>query len=146
MLYAALEGPILEGAVALVPPQLVVAEVGQKDVDPAVVVIVGRRDADAVAVGPDPGRLRHIFEGERAGAVLGDHQIVAVETILEGEALLRRRVGVGDRLAGAQHLTLDQIEVEIAVVVVVQETNAGSADFNDIELAGDPREVEEVDA
>jgi hypothetical protein len=39
-----------------------------------------------------------------------------------------------------------QKDVDPAVVVVVQETTAGSADFNDIELAGDPREVDEIDA
>ena len=81
---------LLEGAVAPVPPQLVGAEVGEENIDPAVVVVVRHRDADTITVGSDSGRLGHIGEGKNSGAIWRDHQVVAVQTIAEGVALLRR--------------------------------------------------------
>ena len=77
---------------------------------------------------------------EHARAVGLASQIVAIQPI--GERARRRGQ---QRRAGAEHPTLHQIDVEIAVVVVVEERDAWRHDFRLVELAAHAVEVDEVD-
>ena len=60
------------------------------------------------------------------------------------ERPLRREQRVGQRLR-AEHLPLHQVDVEVAVVVVVEQRDAGRHDLRVVELAGHAVEVDEVE-
>ena len=64
-------------------------------------------------------------------------EIVAIEPVFE------RLV---DRLARSEQLALHQVDVEVAVIVVVEERRTGAGDLGHIELAGHTVEVYEVEA
>ena len=94
-------------------------------------------------MGHDPARGRDVGEAQRARAVCGNLQIVAKQVAVEGPH------GLGFRRAERllpQHLILDDEDVEVAVVVVVEQSNAGRHDLRVIELAGHAVEVGEVEA
>ena len=128
-------GDILEGAIAAVAPQLVGAEVGEEDVDMAVAVDVTGRDAHAVAGGVQAARCRDVGETQLALAV---RQLVAVETVgPEVVAALRR---------SSDRRTLNQVEIEVAVVVVVEERATRAHHLVKVELAGHAVPMHEVEA
>ena len=76
---AALPRHLDECAVAVVPEELVAAEVRQVDVDPAIVVDVPGRDAHAVPVRVDAALVRDVGESQDAGAIGRHDQIVPEE-------------------------------------------------------------------
>ena len=70
-----------------------------------------------------------------------NHEVVAIQAILE---LLRRAACSG--VPGAEHPALDQVHVQVAVVVEVEQRRARRHDFRLVEPAGHPVEVDEVEA
>ena len=142
---AARLGPVAERAVALVAPELVPAQVQDVEVHPAVVVEVGRHHAHAVAEGRDAALLGDVDEADR-GAAIGELQVVAVQ------AVPRRPVagpggGRGRPVSFVpQEIALDQVEVEIAVVVVVEERRAGADHLRIVEAPAHAVPVPEVEA
>ena len=104
-----------KGAVAVVAHQVTAAVSGDVEIGPAVVVVVGDRDALPVSgVVFEPRADGDIGEGAVA--------VVAIEHILGGEVLFCGREGAGHRAA------LGSEDVEQAVLIVVQKshTAAGS--------------------
>ena len=67
-----------ERSVAVVAEHLVRSEVGEVEVDAAVVVDVARRHAHAVPARVDPARIGHVGEPQRARPVGADLQVVSV--------------------------------------------------------------------
>jgi hypothetical protein len=88
--------------------ELVLPGVEHVDIGPAVVVVVADRYAHAIALARHAGFLRHVGEGPIV--------IVMVQAIpVLGAFLLERRDG----------RAIHQIDVQIAVVVVVEQRHAG---------------------
>jgi hypothetical protein len=81
---------------------------------------------------------------ERSRAVGIDHQVVAEQAILQ--LTVRRIDRIAQRLPLPEHLSLDDVDVEIAVVVVVEQRHTGRHDLRVVELAGHAVEVDEVEA
>ena len=131
---------VRERAVAGVAQQLVLAEVRHVEVDVAVVVDVPGRDAHAVAGRDDPGRVGHVREAQRALLA----QEVAEEPVA-GRVVRRRRTQGGRRVAVAQHVALHEVGVQVAVTVRVEEGASRSERLAEVELAGHPVEVHEVE-
>ena len=100
-------GHVGEGAVAVVAEERVAAQAGDEQVGVAVVVVVGGDDAQVVAPAGHARGLGHV--GERAVAV-----VVVQAVPVAGPVLLERL----DRRA------VDDVDVEPAVVVVVEERDA----------------------
>ena len=69
-----------------------------------------------------------------------DAQIVPVQTIGQRRAAARRR------RARAERLALHEIHVEVAVLVVVEERDAGADHLGHVELARHAVDVDEVEA
>ena len=134
---------VAEGAVAVVAPELVRSVVADVEIGEAVVVVVARRHSHAVAAGGDAARLGDVSELEDRAAVGRRVQVVAKETMRQRSA--RRQRGVGERLAGAQHVALRQVEIEIAILVVVQQGAARSHHLEVVALPGHAVEVMEVE-
>ena len=127
-------GDVLKRAVASVEEHEIGAHVvGDVEVDPAVVVQVGRDDPEPAAVGPAHARrLGHVGEGEVA--------VVAVEVMPCGDDRFGRAVDphLGRVLHERHRRTLavqvvvrelpvpviGDVEVEVAVVVVIEERPA----------------------
>ena len=113
---AGLRRDVLEGAVAPVAEQDVGAPVGDVEIEAA--VAVGVAGADALAPGReiDAGLRRHVLEAPAAE--------IAVERVAVRDALARRRqLGAGD-----------DVDVEPAVAVVVEQRDAVAARFEDVVL------------
>ena len=118
-------GHVAEGAVAVVPEQLIRPQVGEVEVDPAVVVEVAGGDADAVPGGLDAGALGDVDEAERARAVGARLEVVAVEAVGEGRRRRRREDPfLGRRVV--DRVALAEVDVEVAVVVVVEQRHRGA--------------------
>jgi hypothetical protein len=66
-------------------------------------------------------------------------RLVAEEPVLQRPLRLERRVG--ERLPGTEHLPLHDVDVEVAVVVDIDQADAGSHDLRVVEL---PRHAVEV--
>ena len=101
-------GDIGERAVAIVVKELIAVDVGQKQVGPAVVVVVAHRHAHPVAGSGDSGALGDV--GERSIAVVVKQAVLVLRT----------------RLHQGWHLgAVDQINVEQTISVVVEQRDAG---------------------
>ena len=72
-----------------------------------------------------------------------DGQVVAKQAVAKRVA--RGKDGILQRLARPEHLPLDDIDVEIAIVVVVEQADAGGHDLGVIDLPGHAVEVDEVE-
>ncbi len=109
-------GERLEGAVAAVAVEPVGPEVRHQQVGQAVAVGVADRDAGAPAVVAHAGALGDVVEA----AVTA----VAVEAV---------DAALGD-LGAVEAPAVDQVEVEVAVAVVVEQRQAGAAGLEDVGL------------
>ena len=117
--YAGFFGDVGEGAVVVVVVETVLAEVGDVDVGPAVVVVVGDGYAYAPAVVGDSSFIGDVGEG-------------AVVIVVEESGF-----GSGSFASlGFEGGTVDEVNVEPAVVVVVDEAHAGAIGFDDEMLFG----------
>ena len=130
-----------ERAVTLVPKHLVGAEAREVQVNPPVVVDVPGGDAHPVAPRNNSAFVGDVREGQRGPPRRIHRQIVAEQSI-PGCRIRPRR----ERRVAAERVSLDEIDVEIAVVVVVQQRSAGTHDLRLIEAARHPVEVNEVEA
>src|SRR5262245_31118963 len=125
-----------ERAVAVVVEQLASSETRSKDVDAAVVVEIPRGHSHAVSRRVDAARLSHVGEMQGSSAVSAHDQIVSVQPIAKRRLTLWGwKERLSERLARSQHLALDEVDVQIAVVVVVEESHAGPEDLGHIQLA-----------
>ena len=131
-----------ERAVTVVAEQLVRSEVGDVEIDAAIVVEIAGRHAHAISARVDPAPGGHVGESQRAAAVGVNLQIVPKQAASQRRGITRREQRIGERLF-SQHLSLDDEDVEVAVVVVVEERDAGRHDFGVIELAGHAVEMRE---
>ena len=120
---------VAEAAIAEILEQLVGAEVGDEDVEVAIVVDVARGDSHAVAVGAYASAAGHVHESQPTA--LGG---VAVETIAR-----QCRVAFGERP------TLHQPNVHAAIAVEVEDRRAGADDLDEPALAGHAVVVVEVE-
>ena len=100
-------GDVGEGAVVVVVVEAVLAEVADVDVGPAVVVVVADGHAEAPAVVGHAGFCGDVGEG-------------AVVVVVE-ERGVRRRGFAGQRVEGG---AVDEIDVEPAIVVVIEQRDA----------------------
>ena len=123
---------VAERAVAVVVEQRRRAECRDEEVQVAVVVVVADRRAHAVAAHRDAGLLRDIGEAKRARPVGRHREIVAKE------AAGGRRAS-----AGIDRAALDEEDVEVAVVVEVEQRDAGAHHFRQIVLPGRAVDVRE---
>ena len=77
-------------SVAVVAEQLVPSEIGEVEIDAAVVVEVAGRHPHAIPTGVDPALLGHIREMQRARPVGVDLQVISEKPTPERERTLRR--------------------------------------------------------
>src|SRR6266850_2245113 len=84
-------GPAAPGkrSVTVVAEHLVPSEIGEVEVDAAVVVEVAGRHPHAISTRVDPALLGHIREMQRARPVGVHLQVISVEATLERERTLR---------------------------------------------------------
>ena len=133
-------GNVGEGSVAVGAVEDVWAEVGDVEVEVSVGVVVAHSDAHAVAVVSDAGGVGDIGERQLSGW----DEIVAEEAVA-GRLVLGRR----ERwwlVAGVEGGALQEVDVEVAVVVVVEERDAGSGDFRQVVFAGGSGDVLKAEA
>ena len=120
-------GHVLERALAGVAKQAVATECGDEQVDESVVVVVGGRGAHPVRLERQPRGLRDV--GECAAAAVA----------------IQRRQAAGRRPAGPR-ASVDEEEVLQAVVVDVEDDDAGAHGFGQVLLAEGAAVVTERDA
>ena len=132
---------VAEGAVAEVAEELVGPEAGHVEVRPTVAVVVARGHALAVAAGRDPARRGDVGEVEAAAAV----EVVPIEPVRvgAGAGLRAAATRVSGRLEAPR---LHEVDVEVAVVVVVDEGRARAGDLGEVVGAGASAVVYEVEA
>ena len=133
-----------ERAVAAIDVQLVRAVVGQEQVGPAVVVHVARRHAQAIAVRLDAAVRGDVGEAQPPRAVR-NAQVVAEQPARERSRNRRRKQRVLRLQLRVEHPSLHQVDVEIAVVVEVEEADAGRNELRVVEAARGAVEVDEVE-
>src|SRR3989442_952858 len=112
-----------------------------------VVVHVSRRHTESVAPGVDSTLLGHIREVQCPRAVRKNAQVVAVQPSPERQAGGPGRYqGIRRGLATGEHVPLNDVDIEIAVVVVIEQRDARWKDLGIVELAGAAVEMHEVKA
>ena len=116
---ARLLGHIRKSAVAVVVPQDVVTPIAAEQVVPAVVVVVTHADASAPSGAGQAGLFRHVRE--RAVAIV-------LKKVLGG----RLAVGIGFLTRHA--IAVGQVDVEPAILVVVEEGEPAALGFNNVLL------------
>src|SRR5437762_712614 len=131
-----------KGAVAIVVIEDVAAEVGDVKILKAVVVVIADGDSHAVADVADAGFFGDIDEMELAG--FGEH--VAEQAIAGLPAGWGREFGAPRILRGIKSGALDEVDVEGAIVVVIEERNARAHDFWHEEFADGAVEMMEMEA
>ena len=72
-------------------------------------------------------------------------QIVSVQPASKGPGILWRKQGVAERLARAEHLSLNEVHVQVAVVVVVEQRHARAENLGHVESARHAVEMPEVE-
>ncbi len=117
-----LAGDVGESSVAVVVKQDVVSPEAAEQIVPAVVVIVADTDASLPTGAPQAGFLGDVGKGSVA--------IIFVE--MRSGGLAGRPVGVEARAVG-------EIDVEPAIIVVVEERQAAAFGFDDVALVIDAR-------
>ena len=123
-----------KGPVAVVAPQLIDAEIGQEQIDPAVVVDISRGHAQAELIGDDAARVGDVGEAQLARALVNS-KVVSVQAALECP-----------RLGRPERPPLNEVDVQIAVVVVVEQPDARRQNFGIVEASRGTVDVHEVDA
>ena len=108
-----------KGAIVVVVEEAIFAEVGDVEVGPAVVVVVTDGNAEAPAVVGDSG----------LGGDVGEGSIVI---IVEEGGVWRHSFVVHGRNGAA----VDEVDVHPAIVVVVEQSDAGADAFDDVLLVG----------
>ena len=101
-------------------------ERGDEEIGIAVVVVVADRGAHAVHTQANAGGFGDIREMQRAAAVGGGNEIVAEEATGRRSASPASRLRRGVERQGR---ALHEEDVEIAVVVVIEERDAGAHDL-----------------
>lgn len=102
---------VREGAVAIVPIELILTEVGDVQVYIAVVIVITDCGTDPVCSTPDPYLVGNIGEGVIA--------IVAVEDVMWCLVLP----------VFCLYRTVDEVDVEIAIAIVIEKPTTGSEEF-----------------
>ena len=142
---AALFRYVGERSIAVITKQLVAPEIRDVQVDAAIVVEIGCGDTHAVPAGIDSALFGDVGEIERARSVRVHHQVISEQAPFEGH-----RGGWDGRLAQclslAEHLSLHEEDIEVAIIVVVQERNPARQHLGKIEFAGHPVEIGERQA
>ena len=138
----AARGYVAERPVPAVLEERVGAQVRDVQVHIAVGVVVTGRDAHPVAGVEAARRVRDIDEAQHAAR----HQVVPEKTVPRRLRATVGERGAGDRQIRRQHAALHQVDVEVAVRVVVHESRSGPHVFAEIPFAGHPVEVLEVEA
>ena len=103
----------------IVVVQAVLSVVADEDVGPAIVVVVANGHAESPAVVGDAGLFGNIGES-------------AVVVVMEERCVGRR----GFAVDGVEGGPVDKIDIEPAVVVVIDQTHAGTVGFDDEFLLG----------
>ena len=139
---------VAERPVPVAAKQLIGAQPRAVQIDPPVVVEVSGRHSHAVGAHVEAATLGDVGEPQGPRAVRVNLQIVAVETIGERQRHVRggRHQRIVQRLAFSQHLALNEVGVEVAVVVHVEQRGPRRHDLAEVERAGHAVEVDEVDA
>ena len=94
----------------------------------------------------DPASVGDVGKPHRACAVLCYLKIVAEQAALEGQRPDRLEQRIAELLARSHHVPLDEKHIKVAVIVVVQQTDAGRHDLREVEFARHAVEVHEVEA
>ena len=133
--HPGLSGDVTERAVAVVAIERIVAVTSDVQIGVAVVVIVRHGDAHAVAQSAQPGLLRHVSEGAIP--------VVAIEPIPEGRVglvgQLSLRHGIGEPCP------IDKEDVELAIAIVIDQSNTARHRLDQILLRRRARPVQEAD-
>src|SRR5262245_4291589 len=94
----------------------------------------------------DPASVGDVCKAHRARAILCYLKIVAEQAALERQRPHGLEQRIAELLARSHDVPLDEKHVEVAVVVVIQQTNSGRHDFWEIEFARHAVEMDEVEA
>ena len=113
-----------EGSIMIVVVEAVLAPVGNEQVGPAVVVIVGDSNSKAPSIVGDAGLGGYVGEGSVV--------IVVKECGVRGGFFA---------VEGVEGRAVDEVDIEPAVVVVVDEADAGAVGFDDEPLLGGAHDV-----
>ncbi len=116
-LHAGLLRNVGKRSVVIVVVQPILAPVGNKNIRPAIVVVVGHRCANTPAVVGYTG----------FGCYVGKCSVV----IVVEERCVRRCLFAVERIEGG---AVDDVNIEPAVVVVIDQAHAGAIGFNDVLL------------
>jgi hypothetical protein len=112
--HACLLSNICEGAVMVVVIEAILAVVGHENIRPAIIVVVGHSDAETPSIIGDA----------RLGGYVGERAVVVV--VKEGS--------VGRfffAIQGLERGTIGEVDIEPAIVVVVDQAHPGSIRFQD---------------
>ncbi len=131
-------GYVRERAVSVVVIQNVVAVIGDVEIDVPVVVVVAGRHAHAFIGVAYAGRFRDIGERQfaRFFEIIPEQAVARLPTRRNGHQRLALRSG---------GISLDQINVQVAVVIIVDQRRARSHHFGQKHFAGGAGELPEVD-
>ena len=145
VIAAALGGHVGEGTASVVAQQVVGAEVEQVQIEVAVVVVVAGHDTHVVRGRPEACALRDVGESQEPRAVGADLEVVAVEAAGERQRMLGLEHRVLEPISLEQR-ALAEVDVEIAVAVVVEDRDAPAQHLGEVELAHHAVEMDEVEA
>ena len=136
-----MRGDFREGAIAVVSKELVATERGDVQIGTAVVVVVADGGSHSVLGRPDAARLGDVGKSHGPCSVGVNLEVGSVQTASKGFV-----AGLGGTLVRPEWLTLNQKDIEIAVVVVVEESHARRHDLGIVELTGHAVDVHEIEA
>src|ERR1043166_29790 len=123
--------------VTVVVIQHVVTCVGDVKVEKAIVIVVADGDTHTVADVPHSGLFSDVDEAQLAG--------LRKQVLVEPVAGLPAGWGRGYEFARVETRALDEIDVQIAVVVVIKQGHAGAHDLGHIVMAGCEIEMTKVE-
>src|SRR5216683_4604398 len=133
-------GDVRESTVTVVVVEDVVSEVCDVQVLKAVVIVVPDSDSHSVAHMPDSGFLSDVHELELSGLA----QEVTEEPVAGLPVRRRRKLRFTGILSRVDHRALHHIDVQVAVIVVIEEGDTCSHNFGHVVLPRGTREMTEL--
>src|ERR1700730_3674130 len=137
-----LRGDISERAIAIIVVQNVAAKICDVQVLESVVIVIPDGDSHPVTDVADAGLLRDIFELKLSGLA----QQIPEQPIAGLPSGRGRKLRTARILSRIERRALQQIDVQIAIVVVIEERNARPHDFWHQEVTGCAGEMAELEA
>ena len=135
---------VTEAAIAVVEQQLVVIQIHHVEIWKTVIVDIAGCHTHAISSAKLARFLRHIGETNQRLSIIAGPGVVSVQAVAQGQRVPGWKQCVINLFAGTQRGALDDIDVQVAIAVVIEKGAAGTDDLRKVDFARHAVEMKKV--